>query len=252
VLRKLFAAMAIVVILLCAVMFWSYSDAVVSVPLDEKVVALTYDDGPNPPHTQALLEMLAQHGVTATFFLKGRNVEAFPESVQAVAQAGHEIGNHSYSHRPMLSLSQSAMREELVRTSDLIENLLGQRPVLFRPPYGLQGPGLKMALDELGMPSILMSSNGTDWEETDPELIANKILESIAPGDIILLHDGHGDVDEPAAQQSRAPSVAATGIVIEELKARGYRFVTVSELIALDAFLPIRLGITARGQTRSE
>ena len=203
-LRKLFSAMVVVVILLCAVMFWSYSDAVVSVPLDEKVVALTYDDGPNPPHTQALLKMLAQHGVTATFFLKGRNVEAFPESVQAVAQAGHEIGNHSYSHRPMLSLSQSAMREELVRTSDLIENLLGQRPVLFRPPYGLQGPGLKMALDE------------------------------------------------PAAQQSRAPSVAATGIVIEELKARGYRFVTVSELMALDAFLPIRLGITGRGQTRSE
>jgi len=167
-------------------------------------VALTYDDGPNPPHTQALLEMLAQYGVTATFFLKGRNVEAFPESVQAVARAGHEIGNHSYSHRPMLSLSQSAMREELVRTSDLIENLLGQRPVLFRPPYGLQGPGLKMALDE------------------------------------------------PTAQQSRAPSVAATGIVIEELKARGYRFATVSELMSLDAFLPIRLGFTVRGQTRSE
>ena len=194
---RLFAAMAIVVGLLCAVMFWSYSDAVVSVPLDEKVVALTYDDGPNPPHTQALLDMLAQHGVRATFFLKGRNVEAFPESVRAVAQAGHEIGNHSYSHRPMLSLSKSSMREELVRTGDLVEHLLGQRPLLFRPPYGLQGPGLKMALDELGMPSILMSSNGADWEETDPRLIASKVLESIQPGAIILLHDGHGDVDEP-------------------------------------------------------
>lgn len=233
--RKLFAAMAVVVSLICAVMFWSYRDAVVSVPVDEKVVALTYDDGPNPSHTHAMLEMLAQHGVRATFFLKGRNVEAFPASVQAVAQAGHEIGNHSYSHRPMLSLSKTSMREELVRTSDLIENILGQRPVLFRPPYGLQGPGLKMALDELGMPSILMSSNGADWEETDPALIANKILESIEPGSIILLHDGHGDIDEPAAQQSRAPSVAATGILIEELKSRGYQFVTVSELRALAA-----------------
>jgi len=234
-LRKLFASMAIVVVLICVVIFWSYGDVVVSVPLDEKVVALTYDDGPNPPHTQAMLEMLAQHGVRATFFLKGRNVEAFPESVQAVAQAGHEIGNHSYSHRPMLSLSKSAMREQLVRTGDLIENLLGQRPALFRPPYGLQGPGLKMALSELGMPSILMSSHGTDWEETDPDLIASKILKSIEPGAIVLLHDGHGDVDDPVAQQSRAPSVAATGVIIEELKSRGYRFVTVSELMATTA-----------------
>ena len=189
-LRKLLYATSIVVGLLCAVMFWSYRDAVVSVPLEQKVVALTYDDGPNPPHTQAMLAMLAQHGVKATFFLKGRNVEAYPESVQAVAQAGHEIGNHSYSHRPMWSLSKPSMREEVVRTGELIEKVLGQRPVLFRPPYGLQGPGLKMALDELGMPSILMSSNGADWEETDPALIANKILESIEPGSIILLHEG--------------------------------------------------------------
>lgn len=233
--RKLFAAMAIVVILICVVIFWSYSDVVVSVPRAEKVVALTYDDGPNPPHTQALLDMLAQHGVRATFFLKGRNVEAFPETVQAVAQAGHEIGNHSYYHRPMLSLRKSAMREELVRTGDLIENLLGQWPVLFRPPFGVQGPGLKMALEELGMTSILMSSNGTDWEEVDPDLIANRILESIEPGGIILLHDGHGDVDDPAAQESRAPSVAATGILIKELKSRGYQFLTVSELMAWSA-----------------
>jgi len=232
-LKKLLAAMAIILVLICVVMFWSYRDAVVSVPVDEKVVALTYDDGPNPPHTQAMLELLAQQGVTATFFLKGRNVDAFPETVEAVAQAGHEIGNHSYFHRPMLSLSKSAMREELVRTGDSIEKVLGQRPVLFRPPYGLQGPGLQIALAELGMPSILMSSHGVDWEETDPELIATKVVESIEPGSIILLHDGHGDVEEPTAQQSRAPSVAATGIIIEELKSRGYRFVTVSELLAL-------------------
>lgn len=234
-LRKLCIAIAVIVGVLGAVMFWSYRDAVVSVPVDDKVVALTYDDGPNPPHTQAMLQMLAQHGVKATFFLKGRNVEAYPESVQAVAQAGHEIGNHSYSHRPMWSLSKSSMRQEVVRTGELIEQVLGQRPVLFRPPYGVQGPGLKLALAELGMPSILMSSNGADWEQTDPALIADKILESIEPGAIILLHDGHGDVDEPAAQQSRAPSVAATGLLIEELKSQGYRFVTVGELMALPA-----------------
>jgi peptidoglycan/xylan/chitin deacetylase (PgdA/CDA1 family) len=233
VIRKIAFVLAFVIVSLCAMFFWSYSKVVVSVPVAEKVVALTYDDGPNPPHTQALLDMLAQHGVKATFFLKGRNVEVFPESVRAVAQAGHEIANHSYDHRPMISFSKSAMREELARTNVLIERLLGYQPVLFRPPYGVQGPGLKTAIEELGMTSILMSTNGADWKVTDPELIASAVLDSIEPGSIILLHDGHGDVDDPNNQDSRAATVAATGIVIEALQTRGYRFATVGELMSM-------------------
>lgn len=227
---------AISVAFICAVIavfLWSYSAAIVTVPVTEKVVALTFDDGPNPPHTQALLDTLDQHSVKATFFLKGQHVEAFPESVRAVAQAGHEIANHSYSHLPMLSFSKSEMLNELVRTNQLIEDLLGYQPDLFRPPYGVQGPGLKMALDELNMTSILMSTHGLDWEVNDPELIANTVLESIEPGSIILLHDGHGDVTDPNAQDSRAASVQSTTIIIETLKAQGYRFATVGELIAL-------------------
>ena len=227
---------AISVAFICAVIavfLWSYSAAIVTVPVTEKVVALTFDDGPNPPHTQALLDTLDQHSVKATFFLKGQHVEAFPESVRAVAQAGHEIANHSYSHRPMLSFSKSEMLNELVRTNQLIEDLLDYQPDLFRPPYGVQGPGLKMALDELNMTSILMSTHGLDWEVNDPELIANTVLESIEPGSIILLHDGHGDVTDPNAQDSRAASVQSTTIIIETLKAQGYRFATVGELIAL-------------------
>lgn len=227
---------AILVAFICAVIavfLWSYSAAIVTAPVTEKVVALTFDDGPNPPHTQALLDTLERHSVKATFFLKGQNVEAFPESVRAVAQAGHEIANHSYSHLPMLSFSKSEMLNELVRTNQLIEDLLDYQPELFRPPYGVQGPGLKMALDELNMTSILMSTHGLDWEVNDPELIANTVLESIEPGSIILLHDGHGDVTDPNAQDSRAASVQATTIIIETLKAQGYRFATVGELIAL-------------------
>jgi len=231
--RKIILVLGIALVALCAIFFWSYSEVVITVPVTEKVVALTYDDGPNPPHTQALLDTLAQHGVMATFFLKGRNVAAFPESVLMVANAGHEIGNHSYSHRPMIALSKSDMLEEVVRTNELIENLLGYEPVLFRPPYGAQGPGLKLALDELDMPSILMSTNGTDWEITDPQQIASAVLENIEPGSIILLHDGHGDVDEPDSQDSRAATVAATDIIVVALKARGYRFATVGELMAM-------------------
>lgn len=232
-LRWIIVVAGVVLVALCSLFFWCYSEVVITVPVTEKVVALTYDDGPNPPHTRALLNTLEQHGVMATFFLKGRNVEAFPDSVLLIASKGHEIANHSYSHRPMISLSKRDMLEEIVRTNALIENLLGYQPAIFRPPYGAQGPGLKLALAELGMPSILMSTNGADWEVTEPQQIAKAVLENVEPGSIILLHDGHGDVDDPASQDSRAATVAATDIIIRTLAAQGYRFTTVAELMAL-------------------
>ena len=231
--RKTLIAVGLMIVALLALLWWSYSGAIIRFSVDEKLVVLTYDDGPNPPHTQALLKVLKEHDVEATFFLKGRNIEAFPELARAVAGEGHEIGNHSYSHRPMLSFSKEDMREEVVRTNLLIENELGYQPVLFRPPYGAQGPGLKRALDELDMISIIMSDHGTDWERTDPKRIADAVLESVAPGSIVLLHDGHGDVDDPLAQSSRAATVAATGIIIRELKEEGYQFATVGELLEM-------------------
>jgi peptidoglycan/xylan/chitin deacetylase (PgdA/CDA1 family) len=231
--RKIVAVLGVLLAIVCGVFLWSYSQVVVTVPVDQKVVALTFDDGPNPPHTQALLDLLQQHDVKATFFVKGQNVEAFPESLRAIAQAGHEIGNHTYYHRPMLSPSKTAILSELQRTNSVIEEVLGFQPELFRPPYGLQGPGLKVAVDDLGMVSILMSTHGTDWEVTDPELIAGAVLKGVEPGGIILLHDGHGDVGDPEAQDSRAASVAATGIIIETLRAQGYSIVTVGALLAM-------------------
>lgn len=231
--RKITAAILLALVALCAVVYWSYGAVVVRVPVAGNVVALTYDDGPNPPFTGDLLGMLEKHGVQATFFLKGRNVDAFPDAVRAVAAAGHEIGNHSYDHQPMISFSESAMRAELTRTNRAISNVLGYKPELFRPPYGIQGPGLKMALEELGMLSILMTDSGADWEVSDPALIASAVLKTVEPGSIILLHDGHGDVDDPHTQDSRTASVAATGMIIEELHSRGYQFVTVGALMGM-------------------
>lgn len=222
----------LLLLVLVAVVFWSYGGAVQRFSVDEKVVALTFDDGPNPPHTQALLAMLHRHQVKATFFLKGRNVEAFPQLVRTVALAGHEVGNHSYHHRVMFSFARSSMREELSRTNALIREQLGYEPVLFRPPFGAQGPGLRLALADLEMDSILASDHGLDWEETNPQRIAGRVLSEIEPGAIILLHDGEGDVDDPLAQDSRAATVAATELIIGALKARGFRFATVGELMA--------------------
>lgn len=230
---KIAIAVTVVVIAFIALLLWSYSGTIASITVDEKVVALSYDDGPNPPHTRAMLDALDKHGVKATFFLKGRNAEAFPDAVREIAAAGHEIGNHSYYHRAMTTASQDDMLEEVLRTNQILKNILGFEPVLFRPPYGAQGPGLKLALNALGMTSILMNAHGTDWEEADPALIASAILTSIEPGSIVLLHDGHGDVDDPLGQDSRAATVAATEIIIESLHAQGYRIVPVGELMAL-------------------
>lgn len=226
-----------VLVLLSALLFvfisWSYSGSVMRVETTAKAIALTYDDGPNPPHTQALLELLAERGVTATFFLKGRNVEAFPELAAQVVAQGHEIANHSYQHYAMSSFSKDAMLAELVRVNELIEAVTGVKPSLFRPPFGVQGAGLKRALDELGMLSVLADATGADWEVTDAREVADLVLAGAGPGSIVLLHDGHGDVDGPEEQESRAHSVAATAMIIDELRAQGYRFVTVSELVGL-------------------
>ncbi|MDG2412306.1 MAG: polysaccharide deacetylase family protein [Halioglobus sp.] len=232
--RKGLVLLTVLVVALASVVYWSYSGAIVRLPVDARTVALTFDDGPNPPHTQALLDLLAEHDVRATFFLKGSHIEAFPDIARMVARAGHEIANHSYSHKPMISLQREAMQREIVRTDELIDAHLelDYSPRLFRPPYGIQGPGVKQAIDELGMISILMSDHGSDWEVTDPVLIAEAVLEGVQPGSIILLHDGHGDVDDPHRQNSRAPTVEATGIIIRSLKSKGYDFVTVSEMLA--------------------
>ncbi|MFT4518363.1 MAG: peptidoglycan/xylan/chitin deacetylase (PgdA/CDA1 family) [Halioglobus sp.] len=231
--RKIFGLLVLAVIVMGLTGYWSYRGAVVTVPMADKVLALTYDDGPNPPHTQAMLNMLELHDVKATFFVKGRNVEAFPEGLEAIVAAGHEVGNHSYSHQFMAFMGSDETREELLKTNALIAAIQGFEPVLFRPPYGGQGPYLKGLIDELEMTSILMSTSGLDWEKTQAQEIAGLVLEKIEPGGIILLHDGHGDIDDPKTQNSRAASVIATGVIIETLKSQGYSFVTVGELLAM-------------------
>lgn len=231
-----FLLIALIVIGVFAVARYSYSGAIFEVSLadsEDKVVALTYDDGPNPPHTQALLLLLAARDVKATFFVKGRNVAAFPDELLAIAEAGHELGNHSYDHKPLVAFGENAILEELQRAAEVIERVVGYKPVLFRPPYGAQGVGLQRALSRLQLKSIVMSANGLDWELSDARSIADALLADVRPGGILLLHDGHGDVDDPLAQNSRAASVEATAIVIDTLRSQGYRFVTVTDLLAL-------------------
>ncbi len=231
--KKLLLTACLLIAAVLALVLWSYQGAVLQVPVTEKVVALTFDDGPNPPYTAELLALLEERGVRASFFPKARNVEAFPEAAREVVRAGHEIGNHSYDHLPMTSLSKADMQAEIVRSNQVLEEILGVQARLFRPPFGVQSLGVKLALRELGMVSVLASAHGSDWEEDDPERIAAAVLADIEPGVIVLLHDGHGDVADPHTQDSRSASVAATGIVIEKLREQGYRLVTVGELLTM-------------------
>lgn len=234
-LKRIGLAVALALAATLVMAYWCYRDVVIWPQVSQKVVALTFDDGPNPPHTRALLQVLQAHQVRATFFMKGANVEAFPDQVRAVAAAGHEIGGHSYHHRPMLGLRSAAYAQELELTNQLLAAELGYTPQLFRPPYGLQGVGLTLALRQLGLRSIGMGVHGSDWSQTDSEQISQSILAGIKPGAIILLHDGHADIADPHAQDSRAASVQATGQIITVLRSDGYRFVTVSELLELAA-----------------
>ncbi len=226
---------AILTMLVIAVAFlsWCYADTIWRMNVAEKVVALTYDDGPNPPYTGQLLTLLKSEGVVATFFLKGRNVEAFPDIPRVIGEDGHEIGNHSYQHKAMWSFSKQVMLQEVSRVDALLDGYPGYHPKMFRPPYGAQGAGLKRALQELGKKSIVFDVVGVDWELAEARAIADRVLSGVTPGSIVLLHDGHADIDEPHEQDSRAATIEATGIIVRELKSRGYRFVVVSELLAL-------------------
>jgi peptidoglycan/xylan/chitin deacetylase (PgdA/CDA1 family) len=212
---------------------WSDAKVVHSVDIDDRVVALTFDDGPNPPDTNDLLEVLAERNVLATFFVIGRHLEAFPESARAIVEAGHEIGSHSHHHRSMRGHRIAAIEADLKRASAAIKGAVGRRPRVFRAPYMSQGPGLRALLARRGMHSIGVSASGDDWRIFDPDEIEEKVRSAVVPGGIIALHDGHAEAEEPSSQADRSATVRATGQLIASLQREGYRFVTVSELLAL-------------------
>ncbi len=191
-------------------------------------LALTFDDGPNPAWTPRLLEILARHDVQATFFLLGSHAQAEPELARRIAAAGHLIGNHSWSH-PNLALSgRKRIREELARTSDVLEQTTGAQVKYFRPPFGARRPAVLRLARELGMVPVLWNAMTSDWSEPEPERIAQRLMKKIdhlalrGRAANIVLHDG-GHLDSGA---NREPSIAAAGLLIPRYK-QTHRFVTV-------------------------
>jgi len=190
-------------------------------------LALTFDDGPNDPHTLRLLEVLAKHGVKATFFMIGRFIRERPEIARAVAQAGHVIGNHTYTHPNLFFATGSQLARELDDCERTLADAVGEHSKLFRPPWGFRRPGTLRAAARRGLTTVMWSVTGYDWKLPRPEAIERRVARQVRGGDVILLHDGghrHMGVD-------RAPTVAATERLIARYKSEGYSFVTVSEMM---------------------
>jgi peptidoglycan-N-acetylglucosamine deacetylase len=191
-------------------------------------LALTFDDGPNPAWTPQLLDLLAEYGVKGTFFLVGSFAEQEPELTKRIAKAGHLIGNHSWSH-PNLSLCAPArIRDELRRTSETLDQLIGKPVRYFRPPFGARRPYVFRTARRMGMTPVLWNAMTSDWEERSPDRIAERLAAKIATNQRrgqasnIVLHDGshHG------LNADRGPSLAAARQLLEH-HAATHKFVTV-------------------------
>jgi peptidoglycan/xylan/chitin deacetylase (PgdA/CDA1 family) len=190
---------------------------------DTPTVALTFDDGPGE-NTPQILDILKARNVRATFFLCARNAERYPQYARRIAEEGHEIGNHTYSHPRLLGRTPGKIAWEIDRAQRVIEHASGQRPRWFRPPYGLRGFGLSTILNQRNLRAAMWSVNGRDWKR-HPGAITQDLLQQAHPGALILLHDGL----PPGERGDRGNTVAALPEILDGLGAR-YRFVTISEM----------------------
>lgn len=188
-------------------------------------IALTFDDGPHPRYTKEILAILEEYQICATFFIIGVNASNYPEDLQRIVDAGCEIGNHTDSHCRIKALSEEEIRTEITQCEERIYRLCGVHPHVFRPPEGMMNDSLKKVASEMGYQLVLWSIDTKDWAMNPPREIQNTVKNQIRGGDIILMHD---------YVSGGNTTCAALRLLIPMLLARGYEFVTVSELIKGD------------------
>lgn len=189
----------------------------------EKLLALTFDDGPHPEKTEKVLNILDLYNIKATFFVVGQNAERYPEIVQRCVKEGHEIGNHTYTHRYLNKLSSIQVEEEIRKNSKLLEALTGTKCRLFRPPGGIFDSGSSAIATKAGMKTVIWNVDTKDWAGESTESIFKNVAENAGNGAIILFHDYTGN---------KSHTLEALTRVIPYLLDEGYSFVTVSELIS--------------------
>lgn len=191
---------------------------------DKMMIALTFDDGPHPRYTPEILDILKEYGIPATFFTVGKNAVLYPDVIVRCRDEGHEIANHTYTHRDLSGDSVLDIRREICGAEDTIYENLEIRTKLLRPPGGLYGTNVIRAAAELDYTLVLWTVDTRDWAHTPADRIADKVLTKIRSGDIVLMHDYIGE---------NSPTPEALRIFIPVLLDQGYRFVTVSELLGV-------------------
>ena len=200
--------------------------------VDQPYVAMTFDDGPSAANTPRLLDMLKQRNIKATFFLIGQNVAANPDIVRRILAEGHEIGNHTWTHPQLSKLGDDRVTTEINKTQEAIKEASGFTPTLLRPPYGAITPRQREWIEnQFGLSVILWSVDPLDWKRPGPSVVTQRILSQARPGAIILSHDIHKQ------------TIDAMPATLDGLIAKGYKFATVSQLIAMNKPKP------ATGQT---
>jgi len=199
----------------------------------EKVIALTFDDGPNEPFTSLIVDFLNKNKVKATFFQVGKNVQRYPKTTLAIVKAGHVIGNHSMSHQFGKYFSQPGLKQEIQSSQAIFSKLIGKTPALFRPPWLWRQSLLFKTLREMSLQPV-SGIFCSDLEVFQPKAdrIAKRTLARVKPGSIIIFHDGYD-----AKGANRSQTVEAVKIVVEELLKQNYRFVTVDKLLNVLAYL---------------
>ncbi len=205
-----------------------YGQTFVGLARGSRQIALTYDDGPNDPHTLRLLEVLAKHGAHATFFLIGRYVRQHPGIVREIAKAGHTIGNHTFTHPLLIFKSEAEIRRELSQCNAVLREALDREANIFRPPFGGRRPAVLRIARELGLEPVMWNVTAYDWNAPSAEAIEQKVTKRMRGGDVILLHDGgHKQIGA-----DRSQTVLATDHLLTRYKDEGREFVTVSEMMA--------------------
>lgn len=200
--------------------------AIWDIPTTKPLIALTFDDGPHPIYTEKIMEILDRYDAKATFFVTGEQVEKLPDVVKKAAEHGHEIGNHTYHHVPLLGISKSELRSEIKQTEKLIVETTGVHPRLFRPVAGYYDDVIIETAAEEQYQVIMWSwhQDSRDWANPGVGKIIRNVLPNVHPGDIILFHDAGG---------KRVQTVQALEVIIPALIEDGYELVTVTDLIKL-------------------
>lgn len=189
-------------------------------------IALTFDDGPNDPHTLKLLEVLNKHHVPATFFLIGCYVRQRPDLAVEIVKQGHVAGNHTFTHPLLIFETASRVRQEILQCREAIQDAVGEHSNWFRPPWGGRRPGTFRLVRQLGLEPVMWNVTGYDWNPPSTEFIERKVSRKIRGGDVVLLHDGGHAV----FGADRSKTIEAVDRLIRRYKAEGYEFVSLAKM----------------------